>query len=177
MPRLRRRFGHRAEFLGRVDDRRLSELYAGCRAVVVPAIEEFGITMVEANAAGRPVLASADGGALEIVSDGVTGKLVPADVEAFAQSLRSTDWESFDPATMRTSASRFSRERFRQRFTDAVAVAVAVARAERPQPVRITRQRRQPARIARPRAVKPAAAIAAAQPVPGGSIARSSHRP
>jgi glycosyltransferase involved in cell wall biosynthesis len=178
LPRVQRRFAHHAEFLGRVDDHRLTQLYARCRALVVPAIEEFGITMVEAHAAGRPVLAAAHGGALEIVSDGATGKLVaPGSVEAWAQSLRGTDWESFDPATLRASAARFSRERFRERFMGAVTVAVAVAQAERPQPARITRQRRQPARIARPRAIKPAAVIAAAQPVPGGPIARSSHRP
>jgi glycosyltransferase involved in cell wall biosynthesis len=168
LARIQRRFAHRAEFLGRVDDQRLIELYAGCRALVVPAIEEFGITMVEAQAAGRPVLAAAQGGALEIVSDGVTGMLVaPGSVEAFAQSLRRTDWESFDSAALRASAARFSREQFRERFTVAVAVAVAVgvARAEH----------RQPARIALPRVVKPAAVMAAAQPVPGGSIARSSH--
>lgn len=178
LPRVQRRFANHAEFLGRVDDQRLSQLYAGCRALVVPAIEEFGMTMVEAHAAGRPVLAAAHGGALEIVSEGVTGRLVaPGRIEAFARSLRGTDWESFDPQVLRESAARFSRERFRERFTGAVTVAVAVARAERPQPARIARQRRQPARIARPRAIKPAAVIAAAQPVPGGSIARSSHRP
>ena len=166
LARIQRRFARHAEFLGRVDDQRLIELYAGCRALVVPAIEEFGITMVEAHAAGRPVLAAADGGALEIVSDGVTGRLVaPRSVEAFAQSLRGTDWESFDPVVLRASAARFSREQFRKRFTAAVAVAVART------------ARRQPARIARPRAIKPAAVIAVAQPVPGGSIARSSHRP
>ncbi len=168
LARLKRRFGHHAEFLGRVDDQRLTELYAGCRALVVPAIEEFGITMVEAHAAGRPVLAAAQGGALEIVSDRVTGMLVaPRSVEAFAHSLRGTDWESFDPAALRATAMRFSREQFREQFTGAVAVALAVARAEH----------RQPARIERPRAVKPAAVIAAAQPLPGGSIARSRHWP
>ena len=62
LARLRERYA-RAEFLGRVDDRRLIGLYAHCRALVVPAIEEFGITMVEAHAAGRPVLAAAQGGA------------------------------------------------------------------------------------------------------------------
>ena len=166
LARLRRRFGHHAEFLGRVDDQRLVKLYAGCRALVVPAIEEFGITMVEAHAAGRPVLAAAQGGALEIVSDGVTGMLVaPRSVEAFAESMRGTDWESFDPTALRATATRFSHEQFRERFKGAVAVAVAIARAEH----------RQPARIARPRAIKPAALIAA-QPLHGGPIARSSHR-
>lgn len=168
LARLEERFTRHVEFLGRVDDQRLGELYAGCRALVVPAIEEFGITMVEAHAAGRPVLAAAQGGALEIVSHGATGMLVaPRSVDAFAQSLRGTDWEAFDPTALRAAARRFSRDHFRERFTDALAVALSVARAEH----------RQPVRIARPRAVKPAAVIAAAQPAPGGSIARSSHWP
>jgi glycosyltransferase involved in cell wall biosynthesis len=60
LARLRQRFT-RATFLGRVSDRRLIELYARCRALIAPAIEEFGITMVEAHAAGRPVVAAGRG--------------------------------------------------------------------------------------------------------------------
>ena len=52
-----------AEFLGRVGDRELERLYATARAVLVPSMEEFGITAVEAQAAGRPVIAAAAGGA------------------------------------------------------------------------------------------------------------------
>jgi len=48
-----------AEFLGRVSDVELAELYAGARAVLMPGVEEFGITAVEAQAAGRPVIAAA----------------------------------------------------------------------------------------------------------------------
>ena len=65
-----------AEFLGRPGDGELVELYAAARAVVVPSMEEFGITAVEAQAAGRPVIAAAAGGALETVLDGRTGTLV-----------------------------------------------------------------------------------------------------
>ncbi|MGH2855535.1 MAG: glycosyltransferase [Solirubrobacteraceae bacterium] len=61
-----------AEFLGRASDAELVELYATARAVVVPSMEEFGITAVEAQAAGRPVIAAAAGGALETVLDGQT---------------------------------------------------------------------------------------------------------
>ena len=105
LERLRARY-RRAEFLGRVDDRRLAELYAGCRALVVPAVEEFGITMVEALSAGRPVLAAASGGALEIVTDGETGVLVePRSVDALAEALRATDWEGFDVARLRAAPS------------------------------------------------------------------------
>jgi glycosyltransferase involved in cell wall biosynthesis len=119
--RLRRRF-KKATFLGRVPDRRLIELYAGCRALLVPAVEEFGITMVEAHAAGRPVAAAARGGALEIVDDGRTGILFPpGDVESLAEALRETDWEGFDVDRLRASAQRFSADQFRRRFRSEVA--------------------------------------------------------
>ncbi|MBV9816734.1 MAG: glycosyltransferase [Solirubrobacterales bacterium] len=118
----------RAQFVGRVDDRELSRIYAGARALVVPAIEEFGITMVEALAAGRPVLAAAAGGALEIVSHGETGVLVdPGDAAAMAEAMRTVDWESFDPDRLRASARRFSPEQFRQRFASALAALVSEA--------------------------------------------------
>jgi glycosyltransferase involved in cell wall biosynthesis len=141
--RLERRF-RGASFLGRVDDRRLIELYAGCRALVVPAIEEFGITMVEAHAAGRPVLAAAQGGALEILDDGDTGILFPpGSVNSLAEAMRETDWEGFDVDRLRASARRFSSNRFRQRFTSEVARTLDM-RVERKQPARATRAREQP---------------------------------
>jgi glycosyltransferase involved in cell wall biosynthesis len=123
LDRLRERYA-RAEFLGRVDDRGLIGMYAHCKALVVPAIEEFGITMVEAHAAGRPVLAAAQGGALEIVTDGATGMLVsPHSVDAFAEALRFTDWDRFEVGRLRASAGRFSEAEFRKRFVAAVAAA------------------------------------------------------
>lgn len=172
LARLRKRF-LRAEFLGRVDDHQLTELYAGCRALVVPAIEEFGITMVEAQAAGRPVVAAASGGALEIVNDGVTGVLVtPRSVESLAQALRAIDWESFDPNHLRSSARRFSPAEFRKRFT--AAVADRVAQADPTQDVWTGTARR--LHPPRPSSARPAA-IPAAPPILGGSLARSRNRP
>jgi len=126
LPRLRERFRN-AEFLGRVDDRRLVELYSGCRALVVAATEEFGITMVEAHAAGRPVIAAARGGALEIVT-GETGVLVsPNSVDEMAEALRATDWEGFDVAVLRANAERFSSTRFQTRFVDTVNATLGLA--------------------------------------------------
>lgn len=120
LTRLRHRFPH-AGFVGRVDDHRLVELYAGCRALVVPAIEEFGITMVEAQASGRPVVAAAQGGALEIVEDGETGALFrPGSVDELAEALREIDWEGFDVSRLKASAERFSGAQFRTRFGSVV---------------------------------------------------------
>jgi glycosyltransferase involved in cell wall biosynthesis len=124
LARLRHRFPS-ASFLGRVDDHRLIALYAGCRALVAPTIEEFGITMVEAHASGRPVVAAAQGGALEIVEAGKTGALFPpGDVDALAEALREIDWERFDVSQLRASAERFSAHRFRTRFRTEVASLV-----------------------------------------------------
>jgi glycosyltransferase involved in cell wall biosynthesis len=124
LARLRQRFPN-AAFLGRVNDRRLIKLYAGCRALVVPAIEEFGITMVEAHASGRPVVAAARGGALEIVEASETGALFPpGDVDALAEALREIDWEGFDVSRLRASAERFSCRRFRRRLRAEVASLV-----------------------------------------------------
>ena len=101
-----------ATFLGRVDDDTLTGLYLRARAMVVANVEEFGIAAVEAQAAGRPVLATAAGGALETVVDGETGVLVPGTVDAFAQALRDVDFGRFDAAAIRENAARFGTAHF-----------------------------------------------------------------
>lgn len=106
-----------AEFLGRVSDPELVELYPQARAVIVPSKEEFGITAVEAQAAGRPVIAAAAGGALETVVDGKTGLLATLDdPDSFAAAIRAVDSLDFDPAVAQENAQRFSVEAFRERL-------------------------------------------------------------
>jgi glycosyltransferase involved in cell wall biosynthesis len=113
-----------AEFLGRIGDKDLGQLYADARAVVVPSVEEFGITAVEAQAAGRPVIAAAAGGALETVLDGLTGRLaVTDDVESFKQAIESIDKLNFDPAHAQRNAERFSVEAFQRRLSAHVSQA------------------------------------------------------
>lgn len=107
----------RAEFLGRVDDPTLASLYARARALIVPNLEEFGITAVEAMAAGRPVVAPAAGGAGETVIGGETGILLDrGDEDEIAEVLRETDFDRFDPLTTRRNAERFAPDRFRHRL-------------------------------------------------------------
>ncbi|MGA7705847.1 MAG: glycosyltransferase [Solirubrobacteraceae bacterium] len=114
-----------AEFLGRLDDRQLVELYSAARAVVVPSMEEFGITIVEAQAAGRPVIAAAAGGALETVLEGRTGALATLDdVDAFQQAIQTIDELDFEPAYARTNAMRFSVSAFQTRLSALVNQAV-----------------------------------------------------
>ena len=61
------------EFLGRVSDDEVATLMAHCRAFLFPGLEDFGITPVQAMAAGRPAIAFAGGGALDTIIDGRTG--------------------------------------------------------------------------------------------------------
>lgn len=119
-----------AEFLGRVDDGELAGLYAEALAVVVPSIEEFGITAVEAQAAGRPVIAAAAGGALETVLDGQTGRLAAVDdVEAFALAIEQIEQLPFEPSRAVRNAERFSVAAFRDRLSHYVrSVAAATVK-------------------------------------------------
>jgi glycosyltransferase involved in cell wall biosynthesis len=126
LARLEAKFGDVADFHGWVADPELADLYSRCRALVVPAAEEFGIAAVEAQAAGRPVVALASGGALESVLDGETGVLVPRGAARdFAEAIRETDFDRFEPAAAVRSAGRFSVERFQSRLRREVARAAA----------------------------------------------------
>jgi glycosyltransferase involved in cell wall biosynthesis len=110
-----------AEFLGRVSDADLVELYATARAVVVPSVEEFGITAVEAQAAGRPIIAAAAGGALETVVAGQTGLLASVDnVDSFVRAIDDLDSLDFDPDRAVQNAGRFSVDTFRRRLSEHV---------------------------------------------------------
>jgi lipopolysaccharide/colanic/teichoic acid biosynthesis glycosyltransferase/glycosyltransferase involved in cell wall biosynthesis len=113
LPRLAETYGASAEFLGRVSDRELVEVVGCARALVLPGVEEFGIAAVEAQAAGRPVLAADAGGARETVIPGETGVTVRLDdVDAFADAMRSVDFDAFDPARLQANARRFSTASF-----------------------------------------------------------------
>jgi glycosyltransferase involved in cell wall biosynthesis len=121
---LRRAYGSTAEFLGRVHEDVLPELYARARALVVPNVEEFGMAAVEAQASGRPVLAASVGGTCETVIDGKTGVLVPPeDVGNLAEAMTQVDFTRFSPEEIRAHAQSFSTAAFSERFAAALAEA------------------------------------------------------
>ncbi len=74
--RLERLAGPNVTLLSRVDEAELAALFGGCRALLHTGVDDFGMVMAEALAAGKPVLACAEGGALDIVRDGETGLLI-----------------------------------------------------------------------------------------------------
>ena len=122
LPEWRARFGDHAEFLGRVDDRELEDLYRRASALVVPNVEEFGIAAVEAQAAGTPVLAVDAGGARETVVEGETGVLVAprgrsgVEVQALAEAMREVDFTRFDRDAARRNAERFAPSEFERKL-------------------------------------------------------------
>lgn len=123
LPRLSALYaGPSVTFTGRISDTRLDDLYARARALVVPNVEEFGIAAVEAQAAGRPVIAADGGGATETTIAGETGVLVPPDdVDALAEAMRHVDFDRFDADRIQAHAARFSTDEFRRRFSAEVA--------------------------------------------------------
>jgi glycosyltransferase involved in cell wall biosynthesis len=115
--RLERLAGPTVKFLGRVPDADVPGLMAGCRAFIFPGLEDFGITPVQALAAGRPVIALAGGGALDIVQDGANGVLFAQPTEDdLCAALQRFERLAFDPPAQRRSAERFDRGRFEEQL-------------------------------------------------------------
>ncbi len=103
------------EFVGKVPDEEKIELYRHCIAYIHPQEEDFGITLVQAAAAGRPAIALAAGGALETIVDGVTGTFFyDQDWPALANVILNFHPEKFDPQVIRQHALKFSTERFQK---------------------------------------------------------------
>jgi glycosyltransferase involved in cell wall biosynthesis len=126
--RLRALAGPSVRFLGWRPDAEVAELYARCRAVLFPSVEDYGIVPLEAAAAGRPTIALGRGGALETMVglDAPPGEAPTAvlfaeqTVEALAAAMRrfETEERRFDPAALRAHATRFDRPLFKRRLAE-----------------------------------------------------------
>ena len=97
----------------------------GCRALCLPATEDFGITPVEANAAGKPVVAFGAGGALETLQDGVSGSFftLPEPDDLLAAVLRCDEIDP-TPDVIADLARRFSPQAFRDRLVSALRATI-----------------------------------------------------
>jgi glycosyltransferase involved in cell wall biosynthesis len=115
-----------ARFLGRVDDESLRELYRGCRAVVMPGVEDFGIVPLEAMACGRPAVVFAEGGGPETVEPGRTGLVFSTPEPAsLRRALATLDSARFDRLALRARAEAYGRSVFEARIRDFVDRALA----------------------------------------------------
>lgn len=105
--------GPRTEFLGRVSEEVKADLYGNAIAYIHPQIEDFGITAIEAMAAGKPVIAFGKGGASETVTNGVSGEYLEAQCwEDIGNAVIRFDPSRFSPAAIRACAEPFSKKRF-----------------------------------------------------------------
>jgi len=117
--RLKKLADSNVTFLGFQDEKTLAAYYKRARAFIFPGEDDFGITMVEAMSFGKPVLAFARGGALEIVKPGKTGELFESPVsEILADGIRrmNRNMAAYDPQEIRNEAEKFSRENFEKSF-------------------------------------------------------------
>lgn len=105
------------KFLGRVSEKQLRDLYKNAIGFINPQEEDFGITMVEAMAAGRPVIAYQKGGALDIVKEGTSGVFFDEQSwEALADTIIRFKKSDFNPQAIREHAQLFSEEAFKKKF-------------------------------------------------------------
>lgn len=110
--------------VGRVTDEELAKLYQGALAFINPQIEDFGITMVEAMAAGRPIIAYRAGGAEEIIIEGETGEFFDHQTwEDLADVVVRFKPESYSPEKIRQRAEEFSLTRFKHLMKEYVETA------------------------------------------------------
>lgn len=122
--RLEAMAGPTVEFLGRVPDEDMPGLMAGCRAFLFPGVEDFGITPVEAMAAGRPVIAFARGGVRDTVIEGLSGTLFhEQSVHALCEAMERFDPAAYDPAQIQRHAKQFDSAIFCQKVSEYVSRA------------------------------------------------------
>jgi len=114
------------EFLGRVSDRQLWQLYAQAKAFLALATDEdFGMTVVEAQAAGTPVIAYYGGGYKETIIDRKTGMFFKDySVEALVKAIKSFNFSDYQPKVLKDNAARFSEAHFAKSISQLVAAVV-----------------------------------------------------
>ena len=116
-PRLEALAKPNIEFLGRLPDHQVEEYVSRCQAFLFPGEEDFGIAPLEAQAAGRPVIAYAGGGALETVVEDVTGLFfLEKTADSLAQAVSLFDAGAFDSTAIQRHAQAFGKEAFKSKL-------------------------------------------------------------
>lgn len=119
--RLRKQSRPNIKFAGFVSDEELLKYYRGCKALIFPQDEDFGLVAIEAQAAGKPVIAYRAGGALETVSEGKTGIFFnEQSEEALIGAVSKFRPANFDPKACIRNAKRFEKKNFVKEFAKLV---------------------------------------------------------
>ncbi|HPN67541.1 MAG TPA: glycosyltransferase [bacterium] len=110
------------EVKGEIADQEKKELLAGCRALIFPSREDFGIVPLEAMSYGKPVVAFAEGGAMESVLEGKTGLFFQEQtVDSLNEAIERLEKMNFDCNNIVNRAKQFSRSRFVRELQELVA--------------------------------------------------------
>jgi glycosyltransferase involved in cell wall biosynthesis len=111
------------EFLGDLTDEKLSFYYKNCRALIFPGLEDFGLTMVEAQSFGKPVIAFRGGGATDIVKEGITGEFFNEQTpESLIKSMEIFSSKSYNSKLCKENARRFSFDKFEDQIKKFVSI-------------------------------------------------------
>lgn len=106
---------------GEFDDIMVTQILAGCRALIVPGIEDFGLASLEAQALGKPVIAFKEGGVLETVIPGRTGIFFEEQTEeSLYNTILQLGSSRIAPQDCINNAALFSKEKFIQKFKQSV---------------------------------------------------------
>jgi len=122
--RLENAAGKNIKFLGSAASVDLRDHYRRCQALIFPGIEDFGITPLEAQASGRPVLAYRAGGVLETIQENSTGLFFnDQTAESLIGAIETFEAKrnEFNPDACRKYAEQFGADRFRSNFSDYLA--------------------------------------------------------
>jgi glycosyltransferase involved in cell wall biosynthesis len=118
---LRRRVPPNVQLLGYVSRDKMMERLSRARSLILPGVEDFGITPLEAMALGTPVVAFREGGVLDTVVPGTTGIFFgEPDVESLRRALDEVEGREWDREALRRHAAGFSRARFLEQFSEAL---------------------------------------------------------
>jgi len=113
--------GPTIEFLGNLTDKELVGYYSGCRALVFPGIEDFGLTILEAQSFGKPIIAFRCGGALETVIERKTGIFFnELSVESLIKAIEQLNDIKIDPDDCIKQSQRFSFDNFKKQFMEEI---------------------------------------------------------
>lgn len=123
---LEARAGPSIEFLGQRGDDDVIAYLRRCKALILPGAEDFGMTAVEAQAVGRPVIAYGKGGALESIVEGETGSFFrERSADSLLEAIARFEARRWEPAKARANGERFSIPRFVSELDEEIAAAVS----------------------------------------------------
>lgn len=124
--RLQKLAGSSVTFAPPASDKDVAEYMGMAGAFLFASMDDFGITPIEAQASGTPVIAYKAGGALDYVTPGKTGEFFAEQTaESLARTIQAFKPENYDPNAIRTNAEKFAPEVFRRKFTELIDKALA----------------------------------------------------